>query len=208
MSPHRSKRPAGLSREAILAVAVSIVQDDGVEQLSVRRITQKLGVSPMAIYNYFASKQEILGAVLDALIDAAHVTGHGVPRSDWRVWTTETFVRTYESLRGRRDLIALVGDLEDLTPASAAAAADAISVLQDVGFSDDDAVRLYATLIRFVMGAAVLPMLRVSPPGAAKLSPDESVRRGIETIIDGFAVSSLIDLRLSALGDTQSSVPS
>lgn len=55
----------------MLDATVAIVHDPGIEKLSVRRITQHLGVSPMAIFNYFASKQELLAAVLDARIAGA-----------------------------------------------------------------------------------------------------------------------------------------
>ena len=72
-------------------------------------------------------------------------------------------------------------------------------MLREAGFADRDAVQLFSTLIRYAMGSAVLPLIRVSAPGAPMLNEENSVRHGISTIIDGFAVSSVIDARLRGL---------
>jgi AcrR family transcriptional regulator len=51
-------------KEEIVRVAVGIVDREGMEALSVRRIAKELGVSSMTIYNYVENLQDIKKEVL------------------------------------------------------------------------------------------------------------------------------------------------
>ncbi len=192
-----SKAPGRLSRERILDAALAMVREEGVDGLSLRRLTRKLGVSPMALYNHVENKNDLLRGVLDLLVRRAAAFEPGVEPDDWRAWTTESFLRVYRSLREQSELVALTIGLEELTPATREASEVALGVLQRAGFAAPDAVRLFSTLSRFVLGAVMLPMIRVSPAGTEALSPDESVRHGIELILDGFAFQSLVEVRFA-----------
>jgi AcrR family transcriptional regulator len=57
--------PKKTSREAILAHAMAYVQDHGVAELSMRTLASDLGVTPNALYRYFASKAELEYAIAD-----------------------------------------------------------------------------------------------------------------------------------------------
>lgn len=54
-------------REALLRAAVEVVGDVGYADASIALITQKAGVGQGTFYNYFASRQEILDALLPAM---------------------------------------------------------------------------------------------------------------------------------------------
>jgi AcrR family transcriptional regulator len=63
-----------LSRDAILAAALRIVDDEGVEAMTMRRLAGTLGVNPMSIYHHlpnkaavFAGLAEVVFAGLDAV---------------------------------------------------------------------------------------------------------------------------------------------
>ncbi len=65
--PHRSGRPrAGegrLSREAILRAALRIVDDEGVDAMTMRRLASTLGVNPMSIYHHLPNKAAVFGGL-------------------------------------------------------------------------------------------------------------------------------------------------
>src|SRR5262245_28325426 len=71
-----------LSRERILQAALALVHEDGLAQLSTRRLGQRLGCEAMSIYHHFPSKAHLLDAMVDHAIasvdlqpagrDAAH----------------------------------------------------------------------------------------------------------------------------------------
>ncbi|GAP15946.1 transcriptional regulator [Longilinea arvoryzae] len=47
-------------RERILAAAGDLLETQGPEEVSIRAVTARLGVSPMTFYSYFASREELL----------------------------------------------------------------------------------------------------------------------------------------------------
>lgn len=54
-----------MSKDRIFAAARAILEHEGIEGLSVRKVATRAGVSPMAMYRHFADK----GALLNALMD-------------------------------------------------------------------------------------------------------------------------------------------
>lgn len=52
-------------RKQILRTAESIFRDEGVDGISMRRIAQKVGVTPTAIYRHFTNKEALVDAVTD-----------------------------------------------------------------------------------------------------------------------------------------------
>ena len=51
-------------RERILETAETIIQDEGIEKLSIRKITSRLDYTPGIIYHYFKNKEDILNAII------------------------------------------------------------------------------------------------------------------------------------------------
>ena len=56
---------AGLSREAVIAAAMRIADAEGIEALTMRRVSQELGVTPMALYRYLPDKSGLIDVVVD-----------------------------------------------------------------------------------------------------------------------------------------------
>jgi AcrR family transcriptional regulator len=64
-APPSSRVP--LDRERIARAALALIDRDGLEGWSMRRLGQELGVEAMALYHHFKSKGELLDAVLELL---------------------------------------------------------------------------------------------------------------------------------------------
>lgn len=58
-------RPPRLSRERLLDVAERILAADGFDALTMRRLADEVGSSPMALYRHVRDKDELLVALLD-----------------------------------------------------------------------------------------------------------------------------------------------
>lgn len=56
------------SRDRIVAAARSIVESDGLDGLSMRKVAAEVGVAPTAIYWHVGSRDDLLNAVLDEMI--------------------------------------------------------------------------------------------------------------------------------------------
>lgn len=59
---------APLTRERILKAAVRLVDEQGLEALSMRRLGAELGVEAMSIYNHVADKDALVDGVLDTVL--------------------------------------------------------------------------------------------------------------------------------------------
>jgi TetR/AcrR family tetracycline transcriptional repressor len=58
-----------LSREEVLAGALTLLDKVGLDALTMRRLAEALGVQAGAIYWHFKNKQELVDAMADALLD-------------------------------------------------------------------------------------------------------------------------------------------
>jgi AcrR family transcriptional regulator len=67
-STARTRRPRGsLSRELILDAAESVAKQ-GFDALTMRAVATRLGAVPMALYNHFATKDQLIDALLDRVL--------------------------------------------------------------------------------------------------------------------------------------------
>lgn len=71
-----------LTRERIVAAAIELIDADGLAGLSTRRLAERLGVRGPSLYNHFATKEELLDAVADALVAQVDTSHFGT--RDWR----------------------------------------------------------------------------------------------------------------------------
>jgi AcrR family transcriptional regulator len=80
----RHQALAGVRRELILDAARSVFFELGMEKTSIREIAHRAGYTPGAIYSYFASKEDLYGALLGESLDRLNarveqaITDHGV----------------------------------------------------------------------------------------------------------------------------------
>ena len=84
MSEPVSERPAGrppLSRERVLRGAVAVADAGGIGALTIRSLASELGVKPMSVYHYVASKDEILDGIVDLVFSEIELPAAG---GDWR----------------------------------------------------------------------------------------------------------------------------
>jgi TetR/AcrR family tetracycline transcriptional repressor len=56
---------AGLSRERVLRTALELVDRDGVDALTMRRLGRELGVEAMSLYSYVENKQDLIEGVVE-----------------------------------------------------------------------------------------------------------------------------------------------
>jgi AcrR family transcriptional regulator len=84
-APPRNGRRGGLTREQVLTTALTIIDDEGVEALSMRRLGQALDRNPMAIYRHAADKNALLDAVVEQVFTLVAVGDPGSAQNgDWQ----------------------------------------------------------------------------------------------------------------------------
>ncbi|MGH6656248.1 MAG: TetR/AcrR family transcriptional regulator [Actinocrinis sp.] len=101
----RADKPQ-LSREAIVAAAIRIIDAEGLDAVSMRRVAQEFGTGAASLYAYVANKEELLDLIVD------WVMGEVVDRwpaqaptpENWRELALGTLRLTREVLTSHRDL--------------------------------------------------------------------------------------------------------
>jgi TetR/AcrR family tetracycline transcriptional repressor len=76
-----------ISRRRALEIALEIVDSDGLDALSIRRLATAMGVNGASLYHHFSSKEDIVAGVVDLAL--AEVRGVGEPSASWRTWLPE-----------------------------------------------------------------------------------------------------------------------
>jgi AcrR family transcriptional regulator len=71
--------------EKIAAVALAILEKEGAEAVTMRRVADAVGITPMAIYHHFPDRQMLLTFVTDRefekLVDLMRANMRGLPRN-------------------------------------------------------------------------------------------------------------------------------
>lgn len=62
----RGPKP-GLTVDKIVQAAIALADEEGLEQLSMRKVAERLGTGAMSLYRYVPSKAELLDLMLDAI---------------------------------------------------------------------------------------------------------------------------------------------
>lgn len=127
-----SPRPAKISREDVLKAALGIIDDGGLERLTMRSLGAALSVDPMAIYRHFAAK----GAVTAALADRFWATWVLPPldgSADWRDCAVILMNDVRERLSGHPHLIPVIATHPMTSPAALSVADEAVGRLIDAG---------------------------------------------------------------------------
>src|SRR5713101_6834424 len=57
-----------LSRERVLAAALELVDEQGIDALSMRKLGQAVGYEAMSLYNHVANKDDLLDGILDLVL--------------------------------------------------------------------------------------------------------------------------------------------
>src|SRR5919198_662002 len=70
-----------LSRERIIEASFGVLEQEGWEALSMRRLAQQLDVWPMAGYRYFRDKDELVDALVDHAVETMALPAAS---GDWR----------------------------------------------------------------------------------------------------------------------------
>ncbi|WP_241661247.1 TetR/AcrR family transcriptional regulator [Thermomonospora catenispora] len=73
---------APLTHDRIIATAIELIEREGAQALSMRRIGAELGVAAMSLYNHVPGKEAVLDGIADRILGGLEVDP--APEADWR----------------------------------------------------------------------------------------------------------------------------
>ena len=175
-APIPVRRRGQLSRARILAAALELVDQDGLEALTMRRLADQLRVDPMSIYNHVDGKDALLDGLADALWDQVEAPGRG---SDWK----EAFRLLATSLRNLAHAHPHAYSLlfsRGFLPERALSAFDAsLAALERAGLNRQAAAEMLRTLLSYAVGYGMLELPAASVSGSTELERLVSITRAV-----------------------------
>lgn len=104
-----SSRPK-LDRATIVAQSIALLNEEGFEALSLRRLATRLGVQAPAIYWYFADRAALLEAMVEELMERVPVPHIPMRRADTADWVCNRGSAFRQMLLGIRDSVRLMAE--------------------------------------------------------------------------------------------------
>lgn len=172
-----------------MARAVDILDEYGLPDLSMRRIASELGLQPSALYHHFASKQQLLAAVADEILDRGSRSHHDQLAWDVAVVTISHELR--DAMLAYRDGAELVATVHAFGLGARSPVGPLVGALTRAGFDHDLAHPIATTFVHFVFGHVSDEQMHLQADSVGALGESgirpgaDSFDLGLTLVLDG-----------------------
>ncbi len=157
---------AGLTKELLIATALDVVDRDGLEALSMRRLGAELGVDPMAAYRHIPGKDALLDGIVEAVVSQADLTDD--PALSWQD-RLRALVRAYVgALMAHPNALPVIAERPWRTPGALMVLERALEIMTAAGASLHHALLAINAVGFFTSGLALAIGAQNRAPGAAE----------------------------------------
>ena len=151
MPRQTNTRRAPLNAARVLAAAVALADETGIDGFGMRRLAQELGVVPMALYKHVANKDELLNGMIDIVFSEIEAP---VPDPDWKSALRRRAISTRDALRRHGWAIGLM-ETAAPGPANLRNHNAVMGCLREAGFSFQAAIHAYSVQDAYIYGFAL-----------------------------------------------------
>ncbi len=148
-----------------------LLDRDGVQGLTIRKLADHLGVTPMAIYNHVADKKDLLEALAKSVIEGAQFDQ---PGGAWDERIRGCFRELRRVCLAHPSIIKITQMPGIAPPAVFQPMHVTLAALEEIGLTSHKAMRAYFLLLNFVLGQVSYEVDGPYPD----LDPANTVRRG------------------------------
>ncbi len=143
-------RRTPLSRDRVLRAALGLVDREGVDALTMRRLGRELGVEAMSLYGYVDSKEDLIEGVVEQVFRQMPLIVPGP--GEWQV-RLRRHAATYRAvLLDHPNAVRLVARRPLNTEGTAAFVDSALAELQAIGLDLTSADRVLGVIASFTLG--------------------------------------------------------
>ncbi len=152
--PARPKKEA-LSAERIETAALELIEREGLNAFSTRKLAADLGCEAMSIYHYFPSKEHLMDALVDRVMGSEMTVLSAGRGGNWRA-VLKTVAREWRGVALRRPHFFNYLVLHRFnTPRALKWLNGMLDVFRAIGIGDEMAVRMFRVLGFFLAGALI-----------------------------------------------------
>ncbi|PHV25095.1 TetR family transcriptional regulator [Janthinobacterium sp. BJB426] len=161
-----------IQREAVVARALELLDEVGIEGLTMRRLADAMGIKAASLYWHFANKQALLDGMADVLIeDVARNVDEG---AGWDARLRQVAAQMRAALSARRDGVRVFGGTYVISENVFRVAEALIGPMRAAGASEKLASWSAFTLLYYVLGFVM--EAQGAGPGSAAMNALSSRR--------------------------------
>jgi AcrR family transcriptional regulator len=175
MAPASGRRTR-LSRARILAAALDLVDLDGLEALTMRRLADQLKVDPMSLYNHVDGKDALLDGLAEALWAEVKPTESA---TGWKETLRSLATALRQLAHSHPHAYGLLFGRGFLPGPSLLPIDAALRVLEGAGLNREQAAEMIRTLMSYAVGYAMLELSAPPPSGESRLEQIVSLARAL-----------------------------
>lgn len=146
--------PARTDRASIVAAALVVLDERGLDGVSLRAIAAHLGIRQPALYHHFASKAELLEAVANEVLEREHTDRLPADGERWDGFVARNARSLRRAMLSVRDGARLVAASGSRSPELDTAIAQ-VDLLERAGFPAEEAVLALIAVARYTIGSAI-----------------------------------------------------
>ena len=173
-----------LTRERVVAEALTVISMDGAQALSMRGLARRLGVVPGALYRHVRSKEQLHDLVLDAVL--AEVDCRADPALPSIAQVAVLTHRLRAVLENHPGIAALLKIRDPLSPASLALAEAFLAALHAAGLPGRQAALAFRLIYDYTLGFALAD---AASPAEQRLR-DSAARQQLHAFLRSLPASS------------------
>lgn len=174
--PRRRAPRNSLNREVIIESALRLLDGKGIDAFTMRALAADLGVGPMALYTYFAGKEELFEAARERLLARYRPPAtEGTPREQLR----RACLAVHRLFAEHPAVIELLIGRPGPCEAAAAGIEHMLGLLRRCGLGPGDAARAQTALMQYTLGGARWTA-RGGPPATRA-----QFEYGLEALLEG-----------------------
>ena len=140
-----------IAKDQIVAAAIDLLNEVGIDQLTTRKLATRLGVAQPALYWHFKSKDVLLDAVNAEILARYHVVRRPRAKDDWQTFTLAYARSARTALLSVRDGARINAGTRPTADQFADAEA-ALELYVAEGFSSEEAFNISLSIARYVVG--------------------------------------------------------
>lgn len=142
-----------LQREMVARTALDVVDEVGLDGLTMRRLAADLDIQNQSLYWHFTNKQELINCMAELMIaDAFAELQRPGPEQDWADWLTAFAHRFRRTMLAHRDGARILAEADVSLSNFFEGIELALDVLQNAGFDGSTAAAGVITVIHFILG--------------------------------------------------------
>ncbi len=172
-------------RDVVLDAALELLDEVGLDALTLRRLAARLDVQAGGLYRHFPSKAALLDAMVERLV--ATETVEAPPGADWDESVRRIAVGSRAAMLTRRDGARLVTTFRKPGPSVLASWHTFLGVLTAAGLSQDAAISAVDTVLAYVNGFTIEEQNRQTDLPRAER--DRQFTAGLDLIIAGIRLA-------------------